>query len=122
MMRYMLLLKGDPDPSAISDSRSVAAMRTYLDDLVRAGVLLAADTLRPSSTGARLRFAGGGHIVSGGPFAAASELVAGYFLIEVRSMAEAIAWASRCPVDVALEAGAEANVEVRQVDELPDAR
>ena len=117
----MLLLTGDPEPGSQPDPRSVAAMGRYVKELVGAGVLLAAEGLLPTSTGARIRFAGGGHSVVDGPFTRSAERIAGTFLIEVRSMAEAVEWASRCPIAVTLADGEEAGVEVRQAYEIPAA-
>jgi hypothetical protein len=121
-MRYMVLLKGDPASDSPPDPAGVAAMGAYIDELLGAGILLAAEGLQPSSAAARIRFSGTGQTVIDGPFAGPGELIAGYFLIEVRSRDEAIAWASRCPVDVALEDGQVADIEVRGVFEMSDAR
>lgn len=120
-MRYMLSLKGDPGPEAQPDETRVSALAAYVQELARAGILVAAETLQSSSTGARIRFAGGGHIVVEGPFPEPSGLVAGYILIDVRSRQEAIEWASRCPLDLALRDGESADVEVRRVLQLADA-
>jgi hypothetical protein len=117
-MRYMLLLKGDPEPGSQPDERSVSAMGRYVKELTGAGVLLAAEGLLPTSAGARIRFAGGGHRVVDGPVARSTERIAGTFLIDVRSMAEAVAWASRCPLDVTLAGGEVADIEVRQAYEI----
>jgi hypothetical protein len=114
-MRYMLLLKGDPEAEGQRDEEARAAMGTYIDDLTRAGVLLAAEGLQPSSTAVRIRFSGGERTLIDGPFQE-SKLVAGYLVIEVKSKEEAIEWASRCPVDEALEDGD--SIEVRQVAEV----
>lgn len=125
-MRYMLLLKGDPptpeggDPSAGPPQELIAAMMKYNEELVKAGVLLAGEGLHPSSAGARVIYKDGQRRVVDGPFAEAKELVAGFYLIQVRSREEAIEWASRCPVDVAVSPGQEAVIEVRQVAEPED--
>jgi hypothetical protein len=121
-MRYMVLLKGDPTSDSPPGAATGAAMDAYIDELLGAGILLAAEGLEPSATGARIRFSSGGQTVIDGPFAGSTELVAAYFLIEVRSRDEAIAWASRCPVDVALEEGQVADIEIRGVFEMSDAR
>jgi hypothetical protein len=113
-MRYMLLLKGDAEAGAPRDEKAEFAMRTYIDDLARAGVLLAAEGLQPSSTGVRIRFAGSERTLVEGPFKE-SNPVAGYLVIQVKSKEEAIEWASRCPVDRSLEGGEAMEVEVRQV-------
>lgn len=119
-MRYMLLLKGDPGPGIPPDETVVSALATFVQELARAGILVAAETLQPSATGARIRFAGGGHVVVEGPFAEPGGLVAGYIVIDVRSREEAIAWASRCPIDLALGEGETIDVEVRRVHQLAD--
>jgi hypothetical protein len=121
-MRYLLLLKGDPASDSSRDPATVAAMGAYIDALLGAGILLAAEGLEPSSTGVRIRFSGGGHTVIEGPFSGSAELVSAYFLIEARSRDEAIAWASRCPVDAALVGDDVTAIEIRRVFELSDAR
>jgi len=117
-MRYVLLLKGEPREGGQPDVTLVAALAAYIEELVGAGILLAAEGLHPSSMGARIRFAGGGHTVVDGPVAEAADTLAGYLLIEVRSREEAIAWASRCPADQAVLAGPSAGIEVRRVFDL----
>jgi hypothetical protein len=118
-MRYMLLLKGEPRAGGQPDDTLVAALAAYIGELVGAGILLAAEGLHPSSMGARIRFAGGGHTVVDDPVGDhGADSLAGYLLIEVRSREEAIAWATRCPADQALEAGPSAGIEVRRVFDL----
>jgi hypothetical protein len=126
-MRFMLLLKGDPpadggDSDAITQppEEIVSAMMKYNEDLAKAGVLLAAEGLYPSSAGARVIYKDGKRTVVDGPFAEAKELIAGFYLIQVRSKEEAIEWASRCPVEVAVPPGVEGVVEVRQVGETDE--
>jgi hypothetical protein len=126
-MRFMLILKGDPQPpegdeAAITQppEEIISAMMKFNDDLAKAGVLLAAEGLYPSSAGARVIYKDGKRSVVDGPFAEAKELIAGFYLIEVRSKEEAIEWASRCPVEVAVPPGVEAVVEVRQVGETDE--
>lgn len=126
-MRFMLLLKGDPPPeggdnAAITQppEEIISAMMKFNDDLAKAGVLLAAEGLYPSSAGARVIYKDGKRSVVDGPFAEAKELIAGFYLIQVRSKEEAIEWASRCPVEVAVPPGVEAVVEVRQVGETDE--
>lgn len=123
-MQFMLLLKGDPDPNAVPSDEEcevpsrelVEAMGRYNDELAKAGVLLGAEGLYPSAMGgARVVYAGGKRRVVDGPFAEAKELVAGFYMIEVKSREEAIEWASRCPVEYAVSGDQEAVVEVRQV-------
>lgn len=101
-MRVMVLVKATEDSekgfvrSAETDAL-MAAMGRFNDELQAAGILLAGDGLKPSSHGCRIAFDGTGRTVTGGPFSATSELVAGFWLWQVRDMDEAIAWARRCP-------------------------
>lgn len=117
-MRFMMLMipKGyaTAAPGAVPDAKAVEAMMAYNRDLQEAGVLLALDGLHPPSMGARVSFAGGKPLVTDGPFAEAKEVVGGYWMIEVRSKEEAIAWAIRCP------AGPDEVIEIRQVQEMDD--
>jgi hypothetical protein len=126
-MRFMLLLKGDPEvdetgaPAGdVPLEQIVNAMHEYQAELTKAGVLLAAEGLYPSATGARVRYLDGKRTVIDGPFAESKELIAGFYLIQVQSREEAIEWASRCPVEYAVRPGQEAVVEVRQVGEAAD--
>ncbi len=118
-MRFMLLMipKGyeTAAPGTVpDDTQRVAAMMRYNEALQEAGVLLALDGLHPPSMGARVSFPGGKPRVIDGPFAEAKEVLGGYWIIEVGSREEAIAWASRCP------ATEDEVIEVRQVQELSD--
>jgi hypothetical protein len=117
-MRFMMLMipKGyeKAAPGTVPDAKAVEAMMKYNESLQKAGVLLALDGLHPPSMGARVSFAGGKPKVTDGPFAEAKEVVGGYWMIQVKSKAEAIEWASRCP-------GSENEViEIRQVQEMSD--
>jgi hypothetical protein len=118
-MRFMLLMipKGyeTAKPGTMpEDNERIAAMMQYNRSLQQAGVLLALDGLHPPSMGARVSFPGGKPTVSDGPFAEAKEVLGGYWMIDVKSRAEAIEWARRCP-------GSENEViEVRQVQEVSD--
>jgi hypothetical protein len=121
-MQFMLLLKGDPSldtpPSdtAVPPAEVMAAMGRYGEELAHAGVLLAAEGLHPSAMGgARVVYAKGRRTVVDGPFAEAKELVAGFYLIDVKSREEAVEWACRCPVEYAVQGDEEAVVEVCQV-------
>jgi hypothetical protein len=117
-MRFMMLMipKGyeSAEPGAMPDAEAVAAMMKYNEDLQQAGVLLALDGLHPPSMGARVSFAGGQPVVTDGPFAEAKEVLGGYWMIQVGSREEAIAWATRCP------ASENEVIEVRQVQEMED--
>jgi hypothetical protein len=117
-MRFMMLMipKGyeTAKPGTMPDPKAVAAMMKYNEELQKAGVLLTLDGLHPPSMGARVSFAGGKPKVTDGPFAEAKEVVGGYWMIQVKSKAEAVEWASRCP-------GSENEViEIRQVQEFAD--
>ena len=117
-MRFMMLMipKGyeQAKPGTLPDPQAVAAMMKYNESLQKAGVLLALDGLHPASMGARVSFAGGRPKVTDGPFAEAKEVVGGYWMIQVKSRAEAIEWAKRCP------ASENEVIEIRQVMELDD--
>src|SRR6478736_4777799 len=115
-MRFMMLMipRGyeSAEPGAMPSAEAVAAMMKYNEELQKAGVLLALDGLHPPSMGARVSFPGGKAHVSDGPFAEAREVLGGYWMIQVRSREEAIAWASRCP------ASENEVIEIRQVQEF----
>lgn len=98
-MRFMVMMKATPDSEAGKPptAEDMAAALAFHEELVKAGILLAADGLKPSSAGARLRFSGNERTVIDGPFAETKELVAGYWIVEVGSMEEAIQWFKRCP-------------------------
>ena len=98
-MRVMVMVKATKDSEAgILPSRElITAMGNYNEDLVKAGIMLAGDGLKPSSKGKRVRFSGEKRTVIDGPFAETKELVAGYWIWEVRSMEEAVEWLKRCP-------------------------
>jgi len=117
-MRFMMLMipKGyeKAAPGALPDAKAVAAMMKYNESLQKAGVLLALDGLHPPSMGARVSFSGGKPRVTDGPFAEAKEVLGGYWMIQVKSKAEAVEWASRCP------ASDNEVIEVRQVQEMSD--
>lgn len=117
-MRFMMLMipQGyeNAAPGTMPEAEAVAAMMKYNEALQNAGVLLALDGLHPPSTGARVRFAGGKPSVTDGPFAEAKEVLGGYWMIDVKSREEAIAWAMRCP------ASDNEIIEVRQVQEMAD--
>ncbi|NDZ16731.1 transcription initiation protein [Variovorax sp. WS11] len=117
-MRFMMLMipKGyeSAAPGTMPDAKAVEAMMKYNKSLNDAGVLITLDGLRPPSEGARVSFPGGKPKVTDGPFAEAKEVLGGYWMIDVKSQAEAIAWASRCP-------GSEnETIEIRRVQEMED--
>jgi hypothetical protein len=118
-MRFMVMLKADKfsESGALPDEKLLAAMMKYNEELVKAGVMLAGEGLQPSSKGARVKFSGGKRTVKDGPFTETKELVAGYWLIQVKSKAEAIEWVKRCPDPFP---GGEAEIEIRQVFEAED--
>ncbi len=115
-MRFMMLMipKGyeKAAPGAMPDPQAVAAMMQYNETLQKAGVLLALDGLHPPSAGARVSFAGGKPVVTDGPFIETRECVGGYWMIQVASKEEAVAWAARCP------ASDNEVIEIRQVQEF----
>jgi len=117
-MRFMMLMiplgyEAAP-PDVQLDPERVAAMMRYNEALKDAGVLITLDGLHPPSMGARVSFATGQPIVTDGPFTEAKEVLGGYWMIEVASRAEAIAWAKRCP------ASPNESIEIRQVQEIND--
>jgi len=114
-MRFMMIVKASKDSEAgiLPDEKILGEMAKYNEEMVKAGVMLAGEGLQASSKGARVRFANGKPTVIDGPFAETKELIAGFWLIQVKSREEAIQWARRVPFD-------EGEVEVRQVFELED--
>ena len=117
-MRFMILLKANQDTEAgiLPSEELLTAMGKYNEELVKAGVLLAAEGLQPSSKGARVQFSGAKRTVVDGPFAETKELIAGFWLIQVRSKEEAIEWVKRCPNPLE----GEAEIEIRQLFEASD--
>ncbi len=115
-MRFMIQVRADKNTEAgvMPSEKVFADMGKYNEQLMKAGVLLAAEGLRPSSRGAREKFSGGKATVIDGPFADPKELIAGFWMFQVKSRAEAIEWVKRSPMD----GGAE--VEIRQVFEADD--
>src|SRR5437899_6971550 len=98
-MRFMILVKANKNSEAgvLPDQKLLTEMGKYNEELVKAGVLLAAEGLQPSSKGARVKFSGTKRTVIDGPFTEAKELIAGFWLIQVKSKQEAIEWVKRCP-------------------------
>ena len=117
-MRFMILVKADKTSEAgvLPDQKLLAEMGKYNEELAAAGVLLAGEGLHPSSKGARVRFSGSTRTVIDGPFAETKELIAGFWLWQVKSMEEAIAWVKRCP----MPHDTETEIEIRQVFETED--
>jgi hypothetical protein len=118
-MRFMVLVKADKNSEAgvLPDKKLLAEMGKYNEELAKAGVLLAAEGLHPSSKGARVKFSGEKRIVTDGPFAETKELIAGFWLWQVKSKEEAIEWVKRCPNPMP---GTESEIEIRQVFEAED--
>ena len=117
-MRFMIIIKASQDSEAgvMPSQELLTAMGNYNEELAKAGILLAGEGLHPSSKGARVRFAGDKRTVIDGPFAETKELIAGFWLWQVRSKEEAIEWLKRCPTP--MKDGCE--VELRQVFEAAD--
>ena len=117
-MRFMVIVKADKntEAGALPDTKLLEAMGKYNDELVKAGIMLAGEGLHPSSKGARIKFSGDKRTVVDGPFAETKELIAGFWLWQVKSLADAIEWAKRCPNPT----GAESVLEIRQVFESDD--
>jgi len=118
-MRVMVIVKATKNSEAgvLPNEKLLAEMGKYNEELVKAGVMLAGDGLHPSSKGKRVRFSTGQRQIIDGPFAETKELVAGYWLWQVRSMDEAMEWLRRCPDPMP---GEESEVEVRPVFEAED--
>jgi hypothetical protein len=117
-MRFMILVKATKDSEAgvIPSEQLLTEMGKFNEELVKAGVLLAGDGLHPSSKGARVRFSGAKRTVIDGPFPETKELVAGYWIWQVKSKEEAIEWVKRCPNPMP----GESEIEIRQVFEAED--
>jgi len=117
-MRFMVIVKAtkESEAGALPDPKLLSEMGKFNEDLVKAGVMLAGEGLQPSSKGARVRFSGADRTVIDGPFAETKELIAGFWLWQVRSLEEAIEWVKRCPNPMA----GESEIEIRQVFELED--
>ena len=117
-MRFMIIIKADKntEAGALPDEKLLTEMGKFNEELVKAGVMLAGEGLHPSSKGARVRFSGDKRTVVDGPFAETKELIAGYWLWQVKSKAEAVEWVKRCPNPT----GAESEIEIRQVFEAED--
>src|SRR5438067_5924268 len=114
-MKFMILLKADKnsEAGALPDEKILTEMGKYNEELAKAGIMLAGEGLHPSSKGARVRFDGAKRTVTDGPFTESKELIAGFWLWQVRSKEEAVEWLKRAPFD-------QTEVEIRQVFEASD--
>jgi hypothetical protein len=117
-MRFMVIVKANKDTEAgvMPSEALLTAMGNYNEELVKAGVMQAGEGLQPSSKGARVKFSGAKRTVVDGPFTETKDLVAGYWLWQCASLAEAIGWVKRCPNPT----GDESEIEIRQIFEAED--
>ncbi len=117
-MRFMIIIKADKNTEAgiMPDEKLLTAMGNFNEELVKAGIMQAGEGLHPSSKGARVKFSGSKRTVVEGPFPASGELIAGFWLWQVKSKEEAIAWVKSCPNPT----GAEGEIEIRQIFEAED--
>ncbi len=115
-MRFMILIKATKDSEAgkMPDEKLLAEMAKFNEELVKAGVMLAGEGLHPSSKGARVKFSGNKRTVIDGPFAETKELIAGFWIWQVKSKEEAIEWVKRCPNPH------DKDIEIRQIFETED--
>lgn len=118
-MRFMVIIKADKNSEAgvMPSEKLLTEMGKYNEELVKAGIMLSGEGLQPSSKGARVKFTGGKHVVTDGPFSETKELIAGFWIWQVKSKEEAIEWVKRCPDPMP---GTEAEIEIRQVFEVED--
>ncbi|QPC85567.1 YciI family protein [Mesorhizobium sp. NBSH29] len=117
-MRFMVIVKATAQSEAgvMPDDGLMEAMMNYNEELVKAGIMLAGDGLQPSAKGARVRFSGDKRTVTDGPFAETKELVAGFWIWQVRSLEEAIEWVKRCPNPM----NEDSDIEIRTLYEMDD--
>jgi hypothetical protein len=117
-MRFMIIVKATKESEAgeMPNEKLLADMGKFNEELVKAGIMLAGEGLHPSSRGVRVRFSGANRTVIDGPFAETKELVAGFWLWQVKSLAEAIEWVKRCPNPMK----GESEIEIRRVFEAED--
>jgi hypothetical protein len=117
-MRFMVMVKAtkDSEAGALPDQKILVEMGKFNEELVKAGIMLAGEGLQPTSKGARVRFSGSKRTVIDGPFTESKELIAGFWLWEVKSLDEAIEWVKRCPNPHP----GESEIEIRQVFEAAD--
>jgi hypothetical protein len=121
-MRFMVIVKGDgrTEAGVMPTDQELANMARYNEELVKAGVMLDGTGLHPTSKGAKVQFKGGKPVVIDGPFTEAKEIVAGYWIIQVKDKAEAIEWAKRIPFNEIPGSDRVPEVEIRQIFELDD--
>jgi len=116
-MRVMVIVKATKDSEAgVIDHKLMAEMGKFNEELIKAGVMLAGDGLKPSSNGKRVRFSGSKRTVTDGPFAETKELVAGFWIWQVRSIEEAVEWVKRCPNPMP----GDSDIEIRPFYEMED--
>jgi hypothetical protein len=117
-MRFMILIRATRESEAgvMPSEQLIADMMRFNEELVKAGVMLAGDGLHPSAKGARVRFSGDQRTVTDGPFAETKELIAGFWIWQTKSLAEAVEWLKRCPNPMP----GESEVEIRQIFEADD--
>jgi hypothetical protein len=117
-MRFMVMIKANDETEAgvLPSTELLTEMGKYNEELVKAGVMLAGDGLQPSSKGARVKFSGSERTVLDGPFTEAKEMIAGFWVFQVKSKEEAIEWVKRCPNPT----NAESEIEIRQIFEVDD--
>ena len=118
-MRFMVIVKATPESEkegALPDAQMLAEMGKFNEELIKAGVVLAMDGLQPSSKGARVKFSGKSRTVVDGPFAETKELIAGFWIWQVKSMEEALEWVKRCPNPMPTES----EIELRPFYEASD--
>jgi hypothetical protein len=118
-MRFMVIVKSTPEADkkgALSDPQLLHEMGKFNEELIKAGIVLAMDGLHPSSKGARVKFSGESRTVIDGPFTEAKELIAGFWIWQVKSLEGAIEWVKRCPNPH----GGDSEIEIRQVFEMED--
>lgn len=117
-MRFMVIVKATPESEkgALPDPKLMAEMSKFNEELIKAGIVLAMDGLQPSSKGARVKFSGKSRTVVDGPFTESKELIAGFWIWQVKSLEEAIEWVKRCPNPH----DSDSEIEIRQVFEMED--
>lgn len=117
-MRFMIMIKADKNTEAgvMPDEKLLTEMGNFNEELVKAGVMQAGEGLHPSSKGARVQFSGDKRTVLDGPFSVSNGMIAGFWIWQVKSKEEAIAWVKRCPNPT----GAESEIEIRQIFEAED--